>query len=202
MISDIKLNIINKLVNNFISNFRKKEMDIKKYIFNLIEEIIMAFSFKAEVDQKSKRLIQNSKNNINDIIDSHINFYRKKTKKCINKILSDYSFKYLEWQVEIEREKNVSIKTKNKRNRKDFKNLISTFLEDNFDYFAQKYLVYRFIKDLFKDLIENITEIIYKKIEDYLNGDEANKYFKMIYMKVIEDFEKEINKYRNKDGKI
>ena len=47
-----------------------------------------------------------------------------------------------------------------------------------------------------------ITEIIYKKIEDYLNGDEANKYFKMIYMKVIEDFEKEINKYRNKDGKI
>ena len=59
MISDIKLNIINKLVNNFISNFRKKEMDIKKYIFNLIEEIIMAFSFKAEVDQKSKRLIQN-----------------------------------------------------------------------------------------------------------------------------------------------
>ena len=79
--------------------------------------------------------------------------------------------------------------------------MISTFLEDNFDYFAQKYLVYRFIKDLFEDLIENITEIIYKKIEDYLNGDEANKYFKMIYMKVIEDFEKEINKYRNKDEK-
>lgn len=52
MISEIKLNIINKLVNNFISNVRKKEIDIKKYIFHLIEEIIMAFSFKAEVDQK------------------------------------------------------------------------------------------------------------------------------------------------------
>lgn len=67
---------------------------------------------------------------------------------------------------------------------------------------AQKYLVYRFIKDLFEDLSEKMAEIIYKKMTDYLNSYEIIKYYKMIYMKVIEDFEKEIDKYKNKNGKI
>ena len=162
----------------------------------------MAFSFKKEVDKKTKILIKNSKNNIKNIIGSHINFYRETTKKYIDQILSDYSFKYLDLQVEIEREKNASIKSIFKRNREEFKNLVSTFLEDNFYYVAQKYLVYRFIKDLFEDLSEKMAEIIYNKMTDYLNSYEIIKYYKMIYMKVIEDFEKEIDKYKNKNGKI
>ena len=202
IIPEIKKNIISKLVNDFILNFKSKEKDIEKYIYHLIEVIIMAFSFKNEVGQNTKILIKNSKNNIKNIIDSHINFYRETTKKYIDQILSDYSFKYLDLQVEIEREKNASIKNKFKRNREEFKNLISTFLEDNFYYVAQKYLVYRFIKDLFEDLSEKMAEIIYKKITEYLNSYEIIKYYKMIYMKVIEDFENEIDKYKNINGKI
>ena len=202
VIPEIKKNIISKLVNDFILNFKSKEIDIEKYIYDLIEVIIMAFSFKKEVDQKTKILIKNSKNNIKNIINSHINFYRQTTKRYIDQILSDYSFKYLVLQVEIEREKNASIKNKFKRNREEFKNLITTFLEDNFYYVAQKFLVYRFIKDLIEDLSEKMAKIIYKKITEYLNSYEIIKYYKMIYMKVIEDFEKEIDKYKNKNGKI
>ena len=56
IIPEIKKNIISKIVKNFISNFTSKEKDIEKYTYHLIEEIIRSFSFKNQVDQKTKKL--------------------------------------------------------------------------------------------------------------------------------------------------
>ena len=56
IIPEIKKNIISKIVKNFISNFTSKEKDIEKYTYHWIEEIIRSFSFKNQVDQKTKKL--------------------------------------------------------------------------------------------------------------------------------------------------
>jgi hypothetical protein len=58
----------------------------------------------------------------------------------LDNILENKSLEYLDIQVKIEKDRNISILPENKRNREDFKKLISQFIKDNFFYVAQKYL--------------------------------------------------------------
>lgn len=39
-------------------------------------------------------------------------------------------------------------------------------------------------------------------MKKYLLGNEVKEYYRMIYLKVIADFEERINKYKDKNGKI
>ena len=85
---------------------------------------------------------------------------------------------YLDIQVYIERVRNSSINTINKRIRECFRVIISKFLEDNYYYAAQKYLIFHFIKDFIELLSEKIGDNIYKKINDFLTESETMKNYK------------------------
>ena len=114
-------------------------------------------------------------------IDSYIQLYTKTAESYINKILEKKSLLYLDIQVYIERVRNSSINTSNKRIRECFRVIISKFLEDNYYYSAQKYLIFHFIKDFIELLSEKIGDNIYKKINDFLTESETMKNYKKIY---------------------
>ena len=197
-ISKIKENSFNKLVENFINGYLKvlNEKDFEQYIYDLFGEIIISFSFKGKINPETKDLIKNTKNLVNRI-KSFIQFYSKEAEEYINMIIYDKSFEYLNIQVEIEKEKECSINPKNKKNREEFKKLISSFLKDNFYYVAQKFFVYVIIKDLIEDLCEKLEEKIFIQMKNYLLKNEFKDYYHKIYAKVIEEFEEGINKYKS-----
>ena len=118
------------------------------------------------------------------------------------RILESKSLEYIDKQVIIEIANNVSIMPKYKREKEKFKEIISQFCNDNFYYFAQKYLIYRLFKDLFEDLSENLSKNITKKMEKYLSSEEIKEHYRKIYSKVFEDFKKSLEKYRDEKGKI
>ena len=202
IISDDEINIINKLVDEFINNYNsiQNEKKFEKYIFNLIEKLIMAFSHKQEVSQYTKVLIHGTQ--IINCIKSYNSFHYQLVQKYLNKILENKSLKYLDIQVKIEKDRNISILPENKRNREDFKRLISQFIKDNFFYVAQKYFIYRLIKDSLETLSQKLGQKISQKIVTFLSSYEAVDGYKKIYLKVFDDFEKSLNKYRNAKGNI
>ena len=178
----------------------KIKKKFEKYIFNLIEKLIMAFSHKQEVSQYTKVLIHGTQ--IINCIKSYNSFHYQLVQKYLNKILEKKSLKYLDIQVKIEKDRNISILPENKRNREDFKKLISQFIKDNFFYVAQKYFIYRLIKDSLETLSEKLGQKISQKMVIFLSSYEAVDGYKKIYLKVFDDFEKSLNKYRNAKGNI
>ena len=188
----------------FINNYNdiKNEHDFEQYIYNLIEKIIQGFSFKKSITHEIGLLIRNNKNNFKNIIDSFINIYTKITKNYIDTNLKEKPLEYLDMQVKVENEKGKSINNKNKRNREEFINSISHFLKDNFYYISQKYLIYRFIVDLFESFSEKLNINIYGKMVKYLSEKEVDVDYKKIYLAVLENFEKKINELKNENGKI
>ena len=188
----------------FINNYNdiKNEHDFEQYIYNLIEKIIQGFSFKKSITHEIGLLIRNNKNNFKNIIDSFINIYAKITKNYIDTNLKEKPLEYLDMQVKVENEKGKSINNKNKRNREEFTNSIMQFLKDNFYFISQKYLVYRFIVDLFESFSEKLNINIYDKMVKYLSEKEVDVDYKKIYLAVLENFEKKINELKNENGKI
>ena len=64
------------------------------------------------------------------------------------------------------------------------------------------YFIYRIIKDIIEPLSESIGETIIDKMNNFLTSNEIIGYNRNIYLKVFSDFEAEINKFRDKNGKI
>jgi len=178
IISEIKVDIINKLLEEFMSNFTNflNENDFEKYIFSLIEKLITAFSFKKEISQKTKLILQ--KGNTKNYIQSYIVLCQKLTKNFMNDILQDKSLEYLDME------------------------LLYKFCKDNFDFVAQKYFIYRLIKDLLKAFAEKLGKKILAKIDIFLKSNEIMDDYRKIYLKIFEVFEEYINKFKDKNGKI
>lgn len=132
----------------------------------------MTFGVITSISEENKSLIKNTQNNIKKRIKSFIEYYKEKAQDFIDKGLKIKSLKYLDIQVKIEKIKNNSISPKNKRNKEEFEKLISSFLNENFYYIAQKYLIYRFIKDLFENLCEKLSNTIISKMKNFLLSNE------------------------------
>ena len=205
-VSNIQVNIINKLVEKFITNYNNilSETDFEQYLYGLFEKVINEFSGRNEITQKTKSLIQynNIKIQIKNRIQSYILFYSKTTKNFIDLILESKSLEYLDMQVKIEKLKNMPILDDNKKNRENFKEIISKFLQDNFYYVAQKYLIFRFIKDIIVVLSEKLGESIIQEMEQFLLSKEIESCYKKIYLSIFSEFEEEIGKFKDQNGKI
>ena len=105
-------------------------------------------------------------------------------------------------QVKIEKLKNMPILDDNKKNRENFKEIISKFLQDNFYYVAQKYLIFRFIKDIIVVLSEKLGESIIQEMEQFLLSKEIESCYNKIYLSIFSEFEEEIGKFKDQNGKI
>ena len=199
-----KVSIINQLVIKFIQeyNYVLRESNFENHLYDLFEKLIIAFSGENEITQGTKLLIQNSKNEIKNRIQSYIKFYSKTSKNFIDKILEAKSLEYLELQVKVEKLNKEKIMPKVKRNREEFKEIMSQFVNDNFYYVAQKYLIFRFINDILVTLSEQLGNKIISEMKQFLSSQETLGYYKNIYLLIFAEFEEEIDKFRDKIGNI
>jgi len=189
-----KENIINKIIEKFISSYSyvKSDDDFETYVCELISEIIQTFSNKNEKNYQGDDLIQSIKNCVRLCVSD----YKKITNKnYLDEILNKKSFEFLQLQVNVEQEKNGSIKSINKKNKKGFKELIFKFLRDNFYFIAQKYLIYKFIIDIFEDLAEQLEIIAIKKIDTILEKGDLINCYRNIYVNIFTELEKKIAEY-------
>ena len=155
-------------------------------------------SVKGDVKELNKELINEFKklNSLNNFIQEYIEYYKILTNKIIEPILDNKSINFLDMQAKHEKKYSKSIKKENKNDKVKFKEIIKNFLENNFYYISQKYLIYKLIEDFFipfaEALEKTINEIIYEQSKDLI---------KKIYDSVFDEFR--LNVYKKfVNGKI
>ena len=202
-ISNIKKNILNKIVEEFILNFSnvKTENDFEEFIKDLLKKIIIFFS--NDDNNKNIKIKFQINKEFSKYIQSCNKIYTQITQNLINEIIEKKSLEIIDLQVNIERMKNTSINQRNKKNIMQIKNLITQFLKNNFHYLAQKYLIYKFINNIFEDFIDITEKIILEKIDDILEKDsDILNIYKNIYIKIFENYEKKVDKFRDENNNI
>ena len=161
---NIKFNISNNILEKIL-NFDKvkKRNELYDFIYSLLEiefiEYMDEQNENLELKEESKIILKNSKL-INDYVKEFIEFYEKQSKEIIKPILENDSLKFLDMQVKLEKKLFKSIEVENKNDRESFKKIINNFLNSNFYYISQKYLIYK----LLSDLTEPFSEELEKKI--------------------------------------
>ena len=203
-ILEIKRNIIKEILNEFISNYNLvlTKNNFEEFINYLISKVITEFTLEKKITKNTNLLIQKDINIIQKHIQLFIQLYIETAQKYINMIIEKKSLEYLEMQVKIEREKNSSIMSKNKKTKEDFKDIISKFFQLNFYYNAQKYYIYHFIKDFLELLSIKLADNLFSKMLNFLQSNEMNKYYTNIYLKIFEEYEEKINNEKDCNGKI
>ena len=202
---NIKFNISNNILEKIL-NFDKvkKRNELYDFIYSLLEiefiEYMDEQNENLELKGESKIILKNSKL-INDYVKEFIEFYEKQSKEIIKPILENDSLKFLDMQVKLEKKLFKSIEVENKNDRESFKKIINNFLNSNFYYISQKYLIYK----LLSDLTEPFSEELEKKINAIVAGNlEKNKTKKLInnsFDIIFEAFKRTI--YQNfSNGKI
>ena len=202
-LENIEKDINNQIVRSFINNytFLKDENEFIEYIYEFIEKIVSSFLNNYNENYMINGLIKSEI--VNRFIRLSINSYLDSTQTYINEILIEKSLNYLDMQVYIERLKNISILNNNKLNREKIKKLISQFLKDNFYFLGQKYVIYTYINNFFKDLTGNFVKIIKKIINNILEQDvNIQNEYSNIYTKTFENFEKKLDNLRDENHNI
>ena len=157
---------------------------------------------------ENKQLSQKGKDNlkksisITSFIEEFIKVYQESTKNIIDPILEAKAIKYLDIQVRKEKEEfRRSLNIENKSDKKDFIQVIESFLNDNFYYISQKYIIYHLIVDIFESFSEEVENQMNRIVKDILVANDAKEWFKDIYYKKFKGFKANINKFR-RNGKI
>ena len=199
IISETSINIINKLTKEFFVNWNSfiNEKDFEYYIYNLIEKLIMSFSHKKELSQKTKILLQNYR--IKNFIKSYNYLFHNLINNYLENNLKEKSLEYFETKIKIEKEKH----TFEYNNIKEgFIKLTYQFSKNYFYFVAQKYFIYYLIVTLLKKVCESLGKKILDKMEKFLTSEEIMEDYRKIYLKVFDNFEEYINKFRDYNSKI
>lgn len=138
---------------------------------------------------------------INNYIKDFIDWYQKKSKEIVEPYLEDASLKFLDMQVKNEKKLSKSIEIENKNNKESFKKIISKFLNSNFYYISQKYLIYRFLSDFSEPFSEELEKKINEIITKNLEKDVTKKLIMNSYEKIFNEFRQTIIQ-KSKNGKF
>jgi len=193
----IKINTNNEIINEFIKyNKVLNDGDLLTYILDLLENLFISYLKEDQkLNQENKNLLLKI-TNIKEYLSSIIQYYKNTSSIIVNQIKNKKAIEFLDEQVRKEKKKfKRNINNKNKNNKNDFINIIETFLNNNFFYLSQKYVIYRVIVDAFQQISENVEALINNLIKNLL--DEKNSYdlLKEIYFKKCEDLKRRIDNF-------
>ena len=186
----IKYNIINNMLEKFM-NFKKviKENELYQLIYNYIEfsfiEYIKSVKHDTiELKEESKNEF-NKFNLLNEFIKDYIEFNKNQKKIFIESILDDASSEFLDMQAKNDEKFSHSMEKENKNDILTIKKIIRNFLEKNFDYISQKYLIYKLIYEYceyFMEILKKaVNEIIIKNFGKKQTMDLIKKSYDIIY---------------------
>ena len=197
-----KIKVINYVANNFVNKFTKvlNKENLFNYIYSLFGNLLMEYLSVDNLSKENEKNLsfQNSLKDITNIkayLGKFINHYQIKTKELVDKIKDQKALEFIDKQVYFEKKKTQTINKINKCNIDDFVKIIEDFLNDNFHYISQKYIIYRIITEPCEEICDNIefnannlvNNLLHKKSSDFLQK---------IYTKKFEDFEKRVNSFR------
>ena len=196
------------------NNILKKTMDFKKTlndeelyqdIYNLIEIAFIEYINLGKnrvmiLKEESKEDLRKLKM-LNDYIKDFIKFYKKKSKEFVEPILEKYSLDFLDMQVKKEKILSNSICGENKYIRENFKEIIKDFLDDNFYYISQKYLIYKLIYEFSEPFCDELGKTINKIVDKNLETTETNQLTLNSFDIIFNAFRDKIYK-NSKNGKI
>ena len=89
---------------------------------------------------------------------------------------------------------------KNKNNKESFMKIIETFLNSNFYFISQKYIIYHLITDVRESLSEKVESESNKIVSFILSTNDANDWSKEVYYRKMEDLIKILNDFLRNDG--
>ena len=194
----IKININNEIINKFIKF--NKVLDNKNlfiYIFNLIENIFIAYlKGNQKLDQENKDLLYKITNIKNNFLPNFIQLYTNISCVIVNQIKNKKAIEFLDEQVRKEKKEfKRNINYKNKNDKSGFINIIEIFLNNNFYYLSQKYIIYRVIVDAFEQISEKVETLINCLISNLIDEKNPNDLLIGIYFKKCEDLKGRIDNF-------
>ena len=201
----INKNIINEITNSFVDDFKRVLIneELLNYVYEMFEKIFNSYikiSNDLLINNFDKNLLQQVAD-IKTYINNFILHYTVKTKETVEPILEILSIKFLDLQLALEKKYKKSLNIKNKKNKEGFKEIIQTFLNDNFYYISQKYIIYRLLHICEKVSLQvknSVNNLVIKLLEQR----EPEDLLKKIYQQKFKDLENEIAKRKIEDNKI
>ena len=204
----IKNEVNKEMIFNYINNYNTVILEpnlFNNYIYQLLEIIFVGYLKitlieKRKLKTKSIDYLKNS-DSISRPIENCINFYKNNSMEFINPILNEKAINYLD--VQAKKEKNEfkeNMNIENKNNKESFIEIIETFLNSNFYFISQKYIIYHLIIDVRESLSEKVESEFNKIVSQILSTNDANDWSKELYYRKMDDLIKEFNKFLKIDG--
>ena len=204
----IKLKIGNDMEQK-LNNFQNvvDENELFRVIYSYIEIAFVEY-MKYEQNENENFLLKEESLNelknailINDYIKEFIECYKKKSNEMVEPSLENGSLEFLDMQVRKEKKLSKSIEVENKNNRESFKKIIRNFLNSNFYYISQKYLIYRFLLDFSEPFSEEFEKNVNSIVKEHLQKNSTKELIKISFDKIFNAFRQTI--FQNtKNGNI
>ena len=198
-----KLNTENSyknIVSQFISNYNtvKSEDEFLYFIIYLFGICINNFLNIKNIKEKTfntlKSLIIIQKNSF-----EFIQFYNKYVNELIVPVLKSFAVDFLDYQVEIQKQKNKEIKLQNKKTIKEFSEIITSFLNHNFYYLAQVYYIYNIIPQYCPYLSQCFEMHLNDLTRKLLNNSRVKERINECFVNKFRQFQKKVNKFYYSD---
>ena len=200
-----KINTNNSYVNivtQFISNYNnvKSEDEFLYFIIYTFGICINNFLNIKHMKEKTFNALKNlaiiQKNSYD-----FIQFYNKYINKLIEPVIKSFAVDFLDYQVEIQKQKNKEIKLQNKKTIKEFSEIITNFLNDNFNYLAQVYYIFNIIPSYCPNLSKSFEKHLNELTKKLLNNSRVKERINECFINKFRNFQRRVNKFFYSDDK-
>ena len=192
----ITKNSYKSIVSQYVANFNniKSEDELLYFIIYLFGISINCFLDINHIKEKTfnslKNLIIIQQNSVD-----YINFYNKYTNELIEQEIKKFAVDFLDYQVEIQKQKNKEIKLVNKKTIKELSEIISNFLNHNFYYLAQAYYVKNIIQQYCPKLILCFEKNLNEVTKQLLNNSRIKERVNESFLNKFKNFQKRVKKF-------
>ena len=200
-----KINTNNSYVNivtQFISNYNnvKSEDEFLYFIIYTFGICINNFLNIKHMKEKTFNALKNlaiiQKNSYD-----FIQFYNKYINKLIEPVIKSFAIDFLDYQVEIQKQKNKEIKLENKKTIKEFSEIITNFLNDNFNYLAQVYYIFNIIPSYCPNLSKSFEKHLNELTKKLINNSRVKERINECFINKFRNFQRRVNKFFYSDDK-
>ncbi len=190
------------IVSQFISNYNnvKSEDDFLYFIIYLFGICINNFLNTKNMKEKTFNTLK-SLNIIQKNSFEFIQFYNKYINELIEPVLKTFAVDFLDYQVEIQKQKNKEIKLQNKKTIKEFSEIITNFLNQNFYYLAQIYYIYNIIPQYCPYLSQCLEKHLNALTKKLLNNSRVKDRINDCFVNKFRQFQKKVNKFYYSEDK-
>ena len=192
---DILDSIFLKTTDKYIKEYTnvKSDEEFKKYIAELLCFSILLFMEpeKQDIKSETQKIILTS-DLFQTFVTQYIKTYKDLTYTIINKDIEQKAIDFLDLQAEYEIREKKNIKKKNKRSFEGFKKSINDFLQNNFYYQSQIFLINIIIEKFLVKFSNSLYEGFNNICRNLITNNNIQEAINNIYSKKFDEFQNNI----------